>query len=141
MNFVSDYVVRREAEFRSRAMRHACGAAALAVAALAPSAAAPAQTADGQRLFQQRCAACHAVGAGPAKSGPQLAGVVGRRAASVPGARYSEALRKSGIVWDRASLDAYLAAPRQKVPGTTMLVSVPNAAQRQAIVTYLTGAR
>jgi cytochrome c len=99
-----------------------------------------AQQADGERLFRQRCAACHSLEPGQNRAGPHLSGVIGRAAGSVEGARYSAALRESDIVWDSGTLDAFLAAPRQRVPGTSMTVGVPSAAQRAAIIGYLEGA-
>jgi cytochrome c len=91
----------------------------------------------GETLFQQRCAGCHAMGPGPAKLGPPLNGVVGRKAGSVAGYAYSPALKKSGLTWTTANLDKYLAAPTTVVPGTKMTVGVPDAQQRAAIVAYL----
>ncbi|MYM70838.1 c-type cytochrome [Duganella sp. FT134W] len=76
--------------------------------------------AAGKLLFQ-RCASCHAVG--PYASGgygPQLNGIVGRRAASTKDYKYSEAMKKSGLVWDEKTLKAYLRAPHDVVPGTSM---------------------
>ena len=73
------------------------------------------------------------------RTGPSLAGVVGREAGSAPYARYSAGMRDSGIVWDAQLLDAFLAAPRQRVPGTTMTISLPDAEQRSAIITFLEG--
>ena len=101
--------------------------------------AASAQQADGERLFRQRCSACHTMDAGQNRVGPHLSGVVGRKAGSVEGARYSAAMRESGVVWDAQSLDTFLAAPRQMVRGTTMTVALPNAEQRAAIIAYLEG--
>lgn len=101
------------------------------------TAAAEAQEAGSERLFQQRCGACHSVHVGQNGLGPHLAGVIGRLAGSIESARYSDAMRDSGIVWDSGSLDAFLAAPRRVVPGTTMTVSVPDAAQRAAIISFL----
>ena len=68
-----------------------------------------------------KCGFCHRVGEG-AKNvvGPELNGVVGRPAASVPGYDYSEAMKASGKTWDEASLRAYLAKPSAFVPGTKM---------------------
>ncbi|WP_353641834.1 hypothetical protein [Mesorhizobium sp. WSM2239] len=71
------------------------------------------------------------------RAGPHLSGIVGRTAGSVDGARYSAAMRNPGIVRDVQSLGAFLAAPRQTVPGTSM--TVPNAGQRTAIIIYLEG--
>lgn len=103
----------------------------------APAEAAAQSVADGQRLFQTRCASCHGIEAGQNRIGPNLAGIVGRKAGSLEGARYSRNLPASGLVWDVETLDAYLANPRQAVPGTTMTVSVPDAGQRGAIIAYL----
>jgi cytochrome c len=114
--------------------------AILTSAGLLLPAAASAQQADGERLFRQRCGACHTMDSDENRVGPHLSGVVGRTAGSVEGARYSAAMRESGIVWDAQSLDTFLAAPRQMVRGTTMTVGVPNAEQRAAIIAYLEAA-
>nr|WP_244491217.1 c-type cytochrome [Paramesorhizobium deserti] len=114
-------------------------AALLTVAGLLLPDAASAQQADGERLFRQRCGTCHAMEAGQNRAGPHLSGIIGRTAGSVEGARYSAAMRESGVVWDRQALDTFLTSPRQMVRGTTMTVSIPNAEQRAAIITYLEG--
>lgn len=118
----------------------ACLAVAVAVAGVAPRTADAAGAAPaGEALFRQRCQVCHAVDAGkPSSVGPNLAGVVGRKAASTPFA-YSAALKKSGVVWNRASLDRFLAGPAKMVPGTRMAVSVTDKAQRAALIEYLAG--
>ncbi|WP_373990722.1 cytochrome c family protein [Duganella sp. BuS-21] len=75
---------------------------------------------SGQALFR-RCASCHAVGPyASAGYGPQLTGIVGRRAASTKDYKYSEAMKKSGLTWDEKTLAAYLRAPHDVVPGTSM---------------------
>ena len=98
--------------------------------------AAVAQT-NGETLFKQRCGVCHTTTPGPSKMGPALNGVVGRKSGSSPGFAYSDAMKKAAIRWDAASLDKYLAAPAKAVPGTKMMIAVPNAEQRAAIVAYL----
>lgn len=115
-------------------------AALLTAAALLSPAAASAQQADGERLFRQRCGACHTMDPSQNRAGPHLSGVIGRTAGSVEGARYSAAMREAGIVWDRQTLDTFLAAPRQVVQGTSMTVGLANAEQRAAIITFLEGA-
>jgi cytochrome c len=115
-------------------------AALLVAGGLLLPGAASAQQADGERLFRQRCGSCHSLEPGQNRTGPHLSGVIGRKAGSVEGARYSAALRESAIVWEGGTLDTFLAAPRQMVPGTSMAVGVPNAAQRAAIIGYLEGA-
>jgi cytochrome c len=76
--------------------------------------------ATGARAFKQ-CASCHQVGANArAGFGPQLNGLFGRRAGSTPDFAYSDAMKRSGIVWDERTLAAYLADPEKRVPGTKM---------------------
>ena len=92
---------------------------------------------DGAQAFAT-CANCHAHQAGAAhRSGPNLHGVVGRRAGAAAGFGYSPALRASGIVWDAQTLDAYLRAPTQRVPGTRMTTVTADAGKRQALIDYL----
>lgn len=105
------------------------------LAATALPAAGPAP--DGAALFRQRCATCHvnAPGARPT-IGPNLNGVVGRKAASTDFA-YSSALKASNLTWTRANLDRFLTAPGQMVPGTRMVISLSDAQQRAAVLNYL----
>jgi cytochrome c len=112
----------------------------LTAAVSAASLAAPSK-ADGGLVFKQRCQACHsATAAKTTPLAPNLAGVVGRKAASTSFA-YSPALKKSNLTWTRASLDKYLAAPMKMVPGTRMVVSVPDPAQRAALIDFLAKAK
>lgn len=88
------------------------------------------------------CKACHTVQKG-AKSGlgPNLNGVVGRPAASVPGFNYSPAMKGSKLRWDEATLNQFLAAPTKKVPGTRMPIGMADPAKRAAIIAYLKSAK
>ena len=97
----------------------------------------PVRDADesGRKIFEQRCALCHTTG-DHAAQGPGLGGVLGRKAASMPFG-YSRALRDANLTWDRATLDRFLAAPAQVVPGTTMPIAVPDDTERRALVDYL----
>lgn len=100
-----------------------------------------AQTVDaGEQAFRSKCQVCHSVAADrkPGPMGPNLRGVVGRRAAATAFSNYSPALKKHQTVWNAKTLDAFLAAPSRVVPGTRMTVAVSNAEQRQAIIKYLT---
>jgi cytochrome c len=69
--------------------------------------------------------------------GPNLHGLFGRKAGSVPGFNYSPALKASKIVWNAQTLDQFLAAPAQKVPGTRMPMKVTDPAKRAALIAYL----
>ena len=97
-----------------------------------------AQQDRGAKLFEE-CAACHAAKPrGPDDVGPALGGVVGRKAASRDDFRYSGPMRRSGLTWDRATLDRYLTDPQAAVPGTRMPYSgMPNADDRKALIDYL----
>lgn len=96
---------------------------------------------DGAMLFKQRCSACHQVDSRQKSGvGPNLAGVVGRKAGSAT-FNYSPALQKSGLNWTRVNLDKYLAGPAKLVPGTRMAVSLSSPEQRAAIISYLAQAK
>ena len=91
---------------------------------------------DGGTLFKQRCGSCHSGPTSPIA--PNLAGVVGRRAASTS-FNYSPALKASGLTWTRPNLDRFLTGPQQMVPGTRMVIRVSDPAERGAIIAYLAG--
>jgi len=95
----------------------------------------------GARAFRA-CAACHAMEPGRHLTGPSLAGVWGRKAATAPGyLRYSPALRDSGIVWDQASLNRWLEDPERAVPGNYMLFrGIGDAGARADLIAYLRAA-
>ena len=85
-----------------------------------------------------QCGVCHAVEPGKNGIGPTLAGVFGRRSASVSGFNYSPAMREANLTWNQANLNRYLADPSGVVPGTTMaLPGISNAQERTAIINYL----
>ncbi|MCA3572470.1 MAG: cytochrome c family protein [Aestuariivirga sp.] len=97
--------------------------AALASAVLfAGPALAEGDAAKGEKVFA-KCKACHENEKGVNKVGPTLKGVVGRKAASVEGYKYSEAMLAKGaegVVWDEATLGVYLVDPKTFVPKTKM---------------------
>jgi cytochrome c len=111
----------------------------LAMSLIAIAAPAAAQdAAAGEKLFKQRCSVCHQIDKSkPAKLGPLLAGVVGRKSGSVPGARYSAAMKKQSIVWTEQNIDRFLLAPSSIVPGTNMVIKLPAATDRKAVIAYL----
>ncbi len=94
--------------------------------------------AAGARIFRQ-CSGCHAVAPGkPSGVGPNLAGVVGRMAGTVPGFSYSPAMVASGIVWKRDKLDAYLTKPQAAVRGNRMpFFGLASAKDRADLIAYL----
>ena len=111
---------------------------AIATLSLASSAGlAAGDRAAGQQFFTTHCSPCHATQPGVNKIGPSLVGVVGRKSGSEPGYNYSPALKSAGITWDEQELDKYLTNPGADVHGTKMLISVPNADDRQNVIAYL----
>ena len=109
----------------------------LAACAAALATPAFAQAPGGESLFKQQCGVCHSIAPAPGKMGPPLKGVVGRKAGTLPGYAYSTAMKGSGITWDAAKLETYLAKPTTVVPGTKMMIGAANPAQRTAIIAYL----
>jgi cytochrome c len=93
---------------------------ALALLGWAGAASADGDPVKGEQTFKV-CKTCHQIGEG-AKNfvGPELNGLVGRKAGTVAGYNYSDANKNSGLTWDEATLTKYLKNPREMVPGTKM---------------------
>jgi cytochrome c len=107
----------------------------LVLPAASSSAAEPGDLERG-RLVYGRCMACHSITRDAV--GPRHAGLFGRLAGSVPGYDYSPSMRRSGIVWDAQSLDAFVKNPRQVVPGTKMPFSgIEDDQERADLIAYL----
>ena len=76
----------------------------------------------GAKIFPRLCGGCHQVGESARPGfGPQLNGIIGRAAGTSANYVYSDAMKNSGITWDRATLRAYLEDPKGVVPGTRMI--------------------
>ena len=106
--------------------------------ALGSVVAAPAGAADSRAgaTIYERCAACHSLAND--RAGPRHCGLLGRRAGTVEGFEYSEAMKRSGIVWTERSLDRFLAAPTRVVPGTSMgYAGITDPVERANLVAYL----
>jgi cytochrome c len=94
--------------------------------------------AKGKEVFN-RCAICHSdtKGAGN-RIGPNLFGVVGRKAGTEPGFNYSTALKSSGITWTPANLEKWVRGPAKMVPGTRMMFAgLSSGSEAQDVVAYL----
>ncbi|MBE5075107.1 c-type cytochrome [Erythrobacteraceae bacterium E2-1 Yellow Sea] len=100
-----------------------------------------AETADSKPAAFAQCAVCHKVDeARHSGIGPHLIGVFGAAAGSRGDYAYSTALKNSGITWDDASLDAFIASPQRTVSGTKMAFGgVADEAKRKEIIEYLKG--
>ena len=94
--------------------------------------------ARGAKVFQA-CMACHSVEAGEHMTGPSLAHIWNRKAGAVEDfLRYSDAMKKSGVAWNDASLDKWLANPQRFLPGTSMsFAGIREAKDRQDVIAYL----
>jgi cytochrome c len=108
---------------------------------LAAPAARAQDAAAGQRVFNQ-CRACHVIeNNGRNGVGPNLHGVVGRRAASIPNFRYSANMRslgEGGLVWTPENLDRYLRNPKDLVPqGIMSFAGIRDDQQRADVIAYL----
>src|SRR6478609_3209168 len=95
--------------------------------------------ARGERLFNQQCKACHTLDKDGARSvGPNLHGLIGRKAGSTEGFSSSDAMKASGIVWDDATLQEYLKDPKGRVPGTKMVYAgLKQEAQQADLIAFL----
>ena len=85
------------------------------------------------------CVACHSIEPGMHRTGPSLAGLWGRAAGSLEGfTRYSNALKRSGIVWDERTLDAWLRDPQATIPGNYMIFQgLADARARADLIAFL----
>jgi cytochrome c len=94
-------------------------------------------TVAGEKVFRQ-CAACHVVQAGVNRTGPSLHGIIGRKAGSVEGFRYSDANKNSGKTWTQQAMFDYLENPRAAIPNTTMaFAGLKKAEDRANVIAYL----
>ena len=112
------------------------GAYLLSVVAL--PALAGGDAAEGAKVFGA-CAACHSLEPGHHMTGPSLAQLWKRKAGTAAGfARYSDAVKKSNIVWNEKTLDAWLKAPEELVPGNFMTFpGVKNPQARADLIAFL----
>jgi len=135
---------RRPIDTGTHAMKRALQSLSLPLVAAAlgsfgaSHASAAGDPARGANVFRA-CAACHSIAPGEQLTGPSLAGVWGRKAATVAGFdRYSDVLTRSGLTWDDATLDRWLANPDGLVPGTSMTFpGLRDARSRQDVIAYL----
>ena len=90
-------------------------------------------------ILWKRCRACHNVEAGARhKVGPNLHGIYGMTAGTQDGFAYSKAMRASGVVWNDATLSAYLEDPRGYMPGNRMsFVGLKRKEDRDALLLWL----
>lgn len=114
------------------------GAAAPAPAEPLPVLLAKADPARGEKAVA-KCKACHVFEkGGPNKVGPDLYGVIDRPVAAHEGFNYSAALKSKGGKWDFEAINAFIANPKQAVPGTIMaFAGIAKPEERADILAYL----
>jgi cytochrome c len=114
------------------------GSVTVAAACLAACPAGAIDLAAAQKQFLTSCGVCHTAGAGePHRQGPNLHGVYGRSAGSLPDFRYSEALKAGGWSWTEETLDPWLENAQAEHPGTTMNYRQRDAAKRTLVIEFL----
>lgn len=115
-----------------------CILSAASLLAISASAAMAADANAGKAMFS-RCAACHNnTKGGPNGLGPNLFGVVGRKAGSIKDFSYSAAMKSAGFVWNNQKLDSYIANPAKVVPGNRMaFAGIADPKQRADLIAYL----
>lgn len=108
-------------------------------AGLAPAAPARAANMLRGKLIFLRCASCHDISTSASpKTGPNLRGVIGRKAGSLPGFSYSQAMKRHSFVWDEPMLQRWLVNPNTVVPGTAMAFEgLRRKSDRDAVIAYL----
>jgi len=88
--------------------------------------------------FLKSCGVCHSADADAApRQGPNLAGVYGRKAGSLPGFKYSDAIKDGGWVWDATTLDPWMENAQAVHPGTIMNYRQRDPDKRKLILEYL----
>jgi cytochrome c len=76
--------------------------------------------AAGEKVFAQ-CRTCHQVGPNAKNTiGPELNGIIGRKAGTAPAYSYTAANKNSGLTWDEETFETYIKNPQAVVKGTKM---------------------
>lgn len=111
---------------------------ALVLSASSVMAGAEAMQAAGKKVFNHHCDACHSDDSSKNTFGPNLVGVYGRKAGSLPRFAYSDAMKKSGLTWDEANLRKWIADNEALVPGTRMRhVAIQDRAEQDYLIAFL----
>ena len=107
----------------------------------AGSAIASGDAAKGKKVFK-KCIACHALKEGKNKTGPSLAGIVGKKAGTVSGFKKYKGLKGADWVWDEKNLDGWLKNPKKWLKAkngkkSRMVYKLKKAKDRANLIEYL----
>jgi len=94
---------------------------------------------SGKKLFQTRCAQCHAIDpAGNNKVGPNLYGVIGCKSGTLSSFSYTDAMKAKDVTWTADTLFAFFENPKKYVPGTKMAsAGLRKARDRNDLIAYM----
>lgn len=96
-----------------------------------------AEVAAGRQVFDH-CISCHSIEPGKLGFGPDLHGVVGRAAGSLPNFQYSIALQKAEFIWTEANLRKWVSGNDKMIPGTRMRhVAISDKAEQDYLLAFL----
>lgn len=114
-------------------------AAAFLLSAALSTAASAAEEPSGEQVFNNHCRTCHTWKEGDNRLGPNLHGLIGRKAGSVEGYSYSPSMKDAKIAWDEGTLDKFIANPDSVVPNNNMkpFVGISDAKVRSQIIEFL----
>jgi len=95
--------------------------------------------ASAQLVFNNACRTCHTTKEGDNRLGPELGGIIGRKAGSLPGYGYSSAMKGADFVWDEDRLGRFIANPDEVVPGNNMkpYSGLASAEERAKVIAFL----
>jgi cytochrome c len=120
-----------------RNMGWSLGVTTLALLLGAGAAQADGDAAKGEKVFG-KCKTCHEIATAKNKVGPTLQGVIGRKAGTVEGFKYSEAMTGSGVTWDAATIAEYVAKPKEFIAGNKMaFVGLKKEDEIEDLVAYI----
>ena len=93
----------------------------------------------GEKIFKTRASQCHtSARRGENGVGPNLWGLVGRKAGTQLGYDYSDVNKNSGVVWSEENLFNYLENPKKFLPGTKMsFAGIKSEKDRRDIIAYM----
>ena len=105
-----------------------------------------ADTAKGEKLFKKKCSSCHTIEAGKHKSGPSLAGIVGKKAGTADGFKKYKAVKGADFTWTAENIDGWITDSKKYLKknetmftnkSTAMSVKIKKSEDRVAIIEYL----